>query len=238
MASMSGMKMDHPGFHGMLLVGETTAYLSHLPMFMSPHNYQVILEVTLTKAGSDPLALSVSDRKATGTEMYSFAPAKDFVLTDLVSPDPIHPHVSQFPGTIIRGHFEDGHFEPKGSPLLADVVAHVTRVVQFRKLTLPATPRPQLEYLAFGRGGEVFVAHVITKPPDFDQVLGGTVTGQQFTDDQLGQGVLVTFAGRANDVSQKLTAQEQLRGQAQVAGTPVPLEPIREVYVHDGVCDR
>ena len=44
---------DHPiliatfGTHGMLLFGEETLYLSHLPMFMSPHNFQVILAVTL-----------------------------------------------------------------------------------------------------------------------------------------------------------------------------------------------
>ena len=30
------------GIHGMLLVGETPMYLSPLPMFVPPHNYQVI----------------------------------------------------------------------------------------------------------------------------------------------------------------------------------------------------
>jgi hypothetical protein len=54
MSEMSAMHMpevrhDHPdpnatfGTHGMLLFGEETLYLSHLPMFMSPHNFQVIL---------------------------------------------------------------------------------------------------------------------------------------------------------------------------------------------------
>ena len=47
---------DNPGTHNMLVVGEQTVYLSHLPMFdglnkkktdfTSPHRYQVILEAT------------------------------------------------------------------------------------------------------------------------------------------------------------------------------------------------
>mgnify|MGYP003693773227 CR=1 FL=1 len=58
MPKMPGMHMpevshDHRdpnatfGTHGMLLFGDETLYLSHLPMFMSPHNFQVILAVTL-----------------------------------------------------------------------------------------------------------------------------------------------------------------------------------------------
>jgi hypothetical protein len=34
---------DTTGVHGMLLFGEDVVYLSHLPMFMSPHNFQVLL---------------------------------------------------------------------------------------------------------------------------------------------------------------------------------------------------
>ena len=40
---------DPPAGHGMLLFGEKSIYLSHLPLFsMTVHRYQVILEVTLT----------------------------------------------------------------------------------------------------------------------------------------------------------------------------------------------
>jgi len=43
---------DPPATHNMLIVGEETVYLSHLPMFQEkgepvmPHRYQAILEVT------------------------------------------------------------------------------------------------------------------------------------------------------------------------------------------------
>ena len=51
---------DNPATHNMLLVGERTAYLSHLPMFVelnedktdfsTPHRYQVILEAAFADA--------------------------------------------------------------------------------------------------------------------------------------------------------------------------------------------
>ena len=47
----------------------------------------------------------------------------------------------------------------------------VTRVIHFRKFEPGAAGLSQLEYLLFGKANELFLAHSITKPPDFDQVL-------------------------------------------------------------------
>ncbi len=47
------------GVHGMLLFGEEALYLSHLPMFASPHNFQVLLEVGLDDAGDGPGRTSI-----------------------------------------------------------------------------------------------------------------------------------------------------------------------------------
>jgi hypothetical protein len=41
----------------------------------------------------------------------------------------------------------------------------------------------ELEYLLFGKGNESFLAHLITRPPDFDQILS-VKTGQKFTDEE------------------------------------------------------
>ena len=51
-------KAERPaiGLHGMLIVGEETIYVSHLPMWMRPHNFQVILEVTFRGPDQPPLA--------------------------------------------------------------------------------------------------------------------------------------------------------------------------------------
>jgi len=47
---------DSIGLHGMLRVGEMPMYLSHVPMFMPPRNYQVIVKVTLEDDVTDGLA--------------------------------------------------------------------------------------------------------------------------------------------------------------------------------------
>src|SRR2546425_13373360 len=83
MDNMPGMKMPAPnqnvvgsekpamGLHGMLIIGEETIYVSHLPMWMRPHNFQVILEVTFM--GSDqPQARYVDDHKTSRNETVYF----------------------------------------------------------------------------------------------------------------------------------------------------------------------
>ena len=227
-----------PAFHGMLLFGEETAYFSHLPMFHPNHDYQAIFEVSFSKAGTDPLAGYLEDRRThPKAKMYGFEPIIDdededpltdkFILTDLVTPanphDPQSPPIrSSFKGGIYRGHFETFHEHEKAEsdppepiPGLENVVAHVTNVVIFRKFNVHQI-LPQLEYFLFGKARELFLSHVITRPTDFDQVLGVQVEDHQFTDDELRQGLLVTFPGRENSVDNKIQEQEQVTGQMQV----------------------
>src|SRR4029077_3625908 len=96
-------RTDPPAGHGMLVIGLDTAFFYHLPMFMSPHDYQVILEGTLSKQGSDPQRTYRDDRKGhLKTSVYTFAPAP-FVLPDLFPP--AH-KLKKFRGDLFRGHFE------------------------------------------------------------------------------------------------------------------------------------
>jgi len=234
---------DKATFHGMLLFGEETAYFSHLPMFTHPsHVFQAIFEVTLSKEGTDPMAAYVEDRRThPKAKMYGFAPMINevdedpltdaFILTDLVTPanphDPQSPPIrSSFKGDIYRGHFETFHEHEKAEsdpsepiPGLENVVAHVTNPIVFRKFNIHQT-LPQLEYFLFGKARELFLSHLITRPRtgmrDFDQVLGVQVEDHQFTDDELRQGLLVTFPGRENSEDNKIQEQEQVTGQVQV----------------------
>jgi hypothetical protein len=222
----------------MLLFGEVTAYFSHLPMFHRNHDYQAIFEVTLSKAGNDPLASYLEDRRThPRAKMYSFTPiidhkdkdplTDDFILTDLVTPanpkDRQSPPIrDSFKGNIWRGHFESSppmeHFIRRDEPVpgLDNAVARVTNVVLFRKFNPHAQALPQLEYFFFGKVGELFLAHVITRPPGFDQILGVQVEDHQFTDDELRRGLLVTFPGREDSADHKIQEQEQVTGQVQV----------------------
>jgi hypothetical protein len=200
MDDMPGMDMPSPdqnteaegpaiGLHGMLIVGEETIYVSHLPMWMAPHNFQVILEVTFM--GPDqPQARYVDDRKATGTRLYTLSPGKKWDIRELAPGDPQRlPRRSSFGATIWRNHFESHPVTHPGQRLkIAEADVHVENVVYFQELHPQGPGLQELEYLLFGKGKELFLAHVITHPPDFDQVLSVQVGNHQFMDKDLLQG--------------------------------------------------
>jgi hypothetical protein len=222
---------DPPATHGMLLFGEKSVYLSHLPMFsMTVHRYQVILEVTLTRAGGDPQAAYVKDRRQhPGTKIYTFEP-EPFVLPEL---DPNNPQRSSFKGTIFRGHFERG-----GKPINENVVANVTRAVHFRKFDPQASALPQLEYFIFGKDKDLFLAHLITSPPDFDQVLSVDQTDGKFTNEELSKGAPIIFPGKKNTPGQRIKPTQQVIGQVKEAGVGaakmVKLRPGVQFYFEAG----
>jgi hypothetical protein len=97
-----------------------------------------------------------------------------------------------------------------------------------------------LNYLLFGNQQELFLAHWITRPPDFDQVLSVKVVGHQFADEELRHGVRVTIPGRVNAIHQRLRSNEEVRGEIQlsVGGAPgilnIQLETGVEFYFEEG----
>lgn len=215
---------DAPNTHNMLIVGRETVFLSHLPMFTapdfdSPHRYQVILEAAFTKTGADPQAVYADDRRRNpATKIYMFNPA-DFILPQLRADGGPAP-VTSFGGTIFRGHFER-----PGKKVIADgVTAGVKRVVHFREFDPAAASPAKLEYLLFGKGSELFLAHFIARPPDFDQVLSVSVAGRAFTDEELGRGMRVTFE-RPNTIAQRLLDRQEAVGEVRDAkATAAPLK--------------
>jgi uncharacterized protein (UPF0264 family) len=156
----------HGAVHGMLIVGDDTTYLSHLPTFSPPHNYQVILRVSFAKPGGDPKADYLADRKKTGATAYTLKPDILFLMPELVSTDPASPPLRNFTGTVFRGNF----FKGEGAVVVTGVQVTVEAVVHFREFT-PAAEDDRAEYLLFGPDGFRFAARYIKQAPDFDQVL-------------------------------------------------------------------
>jgi hypothetical protein len=172
---------DTTGVHGMLLFGEEEFYLSHLPMFASPHNFQVLLEVSFDDPVRDVL---LSDRQAAGAGIRTFVP-EPFPIVEL-EPGGDKQARTSIEGTIFRGHFERG-----GEPIAGGVVAQVQDVVAFRELDVSAQRREDqtLTYLCLGRGGQLHLAHEVTARPDFDHVLTA----------RLVRGTATDLAGRSQD---------------------------------------
>ncbi|MEQ1910930.1 MAG: hypothetical protein ABMA15_19080 [Vicinamibacterales bacterium] len=224
---------DAPAGHGMLVVGLEATFFYHLAMFMSPHDYQVILEGSLSKQGSDPQKTYREDRKShLKTTVYTLAPVP-FVLPATFPPAL---KLKKVQGDLFRGHFESPpEYPAKPSEIGSGVDVTIARVVFVQKLLPPPTALKQLEYLLFGTSNELFMAHLITKKGDFDQVVSAEIKGHQFTNDELQRGIRVQFSGQANTAAQKLVAGKVVSGSARVADKDLAIEvtPRVEFYMSE-----
>jgi hypothetical protein len=148
-------KADRPSIHGMVLFGEKATYLSHLPMFHSPHDYQVLLKVNLKEPSK--VVEIYKALKADGSQVFTIAP-EPFDLTTIISGK-----VNQFSAQLYHGHFE------KEGKELGKILVQVEKVLFSSKLD-PAAEEEN-SYFLFGAAGEYFAAHVINGKPSFDSIL-------------------------------------------------------------------
>lgn len=145
-----------------------------------------------------------------------------------------------FKANIYRGHFERFPTQraKEAARIAQNVDVNVTRVIHFHKFDPTAAKPAQLEYLLFGNGAELFLAHLIATPPDFDHILSVKALNHQFTDGELNQGVPIVFPGKANSVSKRIRGVEPVTGQITGAGGAVPktlrLQPGIEFYFEQG----
>jgi hypothetical protein len=217
----------------MVVVGTEPVYLSHLPMFMKPHDFQVVLHAGF---GDDAGQVYVEDRAAHPKALlYTLAPAP-FVLPDILPPAPgKQPRLRTFRGDLFRGHFEQPG--PGTDQIAADVEVTVEAVVLGHRFESAAPTPDVLTYLLFGAGAELWLAHVITGPPDFDQLVSVTVADHPFTAKALAAGVPVTVPGRKNAAAERvgIDGGAVVAASAVVAGKAVPVElrPQVEFYFND-----
>jgi len=226
------------GVHGMLVAGGQRAgdamrspvYASHLPMFMPPHNFQVIMRVTGAAAAryGDFVAHFGS------SDIYTFRP-EPFSITEL-DPSGGSPAGRSLRGSLFRGHFERG-----GSQIAGDISFDVDQVICFQRFSPDAAQavRGQLRYMCFGQRDAAFLAHLIAAPPDFDQILSATVSSLAgVSDEDLRAGVIIAVPDRADDVAARLTETDAFSGavQASQTGTPgsIELKVAQEYYLETG----
>ena len=243
----------HVGDHGHLVLGEDAVFISHLPIYMfqpqrHPHNFQVIAEITLSKPGTDAQALYATDHKQNPDQIYSLDP-EEFSITDLVAGDSGQaPERSaggdadvlrSFTGDIHRGHFERISDEERNNPLIPSATINVVDVVYFQEFDPEGAKGSELAYLLFGRGEELFLAHLVSAPPpDFDQLLSINARGHKFADDQLGRGLRLTFPDRANSAGARINEKDAFTCELRLDGDPViasvQLHVDRELFCEQG----
>lgn len=213
--------------HGQLMLGPSISY--HLPVFMTdpwahPHNFQVVLELALP---ADAQAAIAADQTAHPDSIYTAVPPV-FAQTSLVIDVPGHPRKDAFGQLIVfRNHFErSDRVEVVRAP------AQIVRVLHFRELAPDLPKPPELAYAVFGSSDGLFLAHLLSAPPDFDQVLKIELDGAPAEADMTA-GFSLSFATRSNKVEDRLKVGEEVSCATQ-DGEPVSLRVVAEPYCEIG----
>jgi hypothetical protein len=182
------------GRHNMFAFGHRTLFLSHFPSFMAPHDTQLVFEATLEDANGSLQEVWLRERQSHPDQRGYIMKPEAFALSTLYTPDP--PARGSFTATFSRGGDE-------AIPELTDVKVRVTDVVYAKKLDRLGT-FDELRYILFGRRDELFLAHLLSRPPDFDQIVSARLVGPRPDEDELRRRIEVVFPGRANTVQQRI----------------------------------
>ena len=215
------------GRHNMLAFGRNSLFLSHFPRFMAPHDTQLIFEATLEGANGSLQEAWLSERQSHPDQGGYVMKPEAFSLSTLFTPDP--PARGSFLATFFRGGDE-------AIPELTDVTVRVTDVVYAKKLDQSAT-FDELTYVLFGRGDEMFLAHVLSRPPDFDQIVSVRLVGLHPDEDELQRRIDVVFPGRANTLQQRIRMGPVAAARGHVTGAhqflDLRLANIRELRIRE-----
>jgi hypothetical protein len=100
---------------------------------------------------------------------------------------------ASFSANLHRGQYERDATNPK--LLASNVTVRLKRVLFFRQFKAGAAQPVRSEYLLFGSDKEQLAAHVITAPPDFDQV-AALSKPLPLTNNELGKAVRMILPNR------------------------------------------
>jgi len=160
MASDPKDYLDDPtGFHGMLLFGSGEHfYISHLPMWMKPHDYQMIAKVTLNQSTKEIL----NKEKAKGVTLFSAAPNGTFVLPKYANGD-----LPSFQADIFKGHFERDGIKIGSAQVVFEKLIHFKKL----KKSEPSPSPNKQKYVLFGEEDSQYIVHIAHGFPELDEIL-------------------------------------------------------------------
>jgi hypothetical protein len=149
------------GGHGMAVFGGREGlYASHLPMFHTPHDSQIVLRFRLADAAADR---ALREELAARPRLWTLDPE----TFDLLRLAPGHAR----PLREFDARFFEGHFERGGKPQAGAQRVVVEEVLMFRRLQPAPRDAALGRYRVIGRGGEWFAFKMIDRRPDFDHIV-------------------------------------------------------------------
>jgi hypothetical protein len=113
--------------HGFILLGDKQLHAYHLARFNSPHEYQVLFELTLTDNSGNKVDIS-QIRKNQNNTVLSLASEDHFLISDINAITPI----KSFKIKLFSGYLRD---QINRKLLLEDVQLAITKVTHFRKIS-------------------------------------------------------------------------------------------------------
>lgn len=215
--------------HGLYLFGEQSLLLTHIPMFMPPHQAQLFMEVSLsTGDGKDAAPIYLKDKKKTGTLEYVLV--SDPLELPTLAPD-APKRLQSFTGNLYRGWPFDRQWKLNPNQLLIPkVTIKVTRSILYSSIATP-TMLKQLTYYCFRTTETTYLAHVLSRPPDFVHILTAKVSGLS---KQAAQGAIqLQFPGVANQVSNRLIPTQQTSAVTAPGGQTVKVQVNQELVFDD-----
>jgi hypothetical protein len=148
------------GLHGMALFGGREGlYASHLPMFHSPHDVQVLMRIALRDAQADA---QLRQALARAPQLWTLEPER-FDLSRL-QPGAAAP-LSSFSARLVQGHFERG-----GVTRWAKVQIDVEALLLFNRLLPGLRQAERQRFFWFGQGREQFLVKWLDQRPDVDLI--------------------------------------------------------------------
>ncbi len=177
MAGMSGSNPseDTPTQHGFFMLGTTSVYFYHSVQFaMENHSYQMIFTVTIpagamTAYVADVQEVQNTDQSGDWVWIFNNGVGQNPPLSQLFTLPQIQiGEVAALTGPISRISTSN----PATSvTIVPEVTVTVERLVYFRHFDYSqAYPNP-LPYLIFGDQNGAYLAHYLTKLPDFDNLV-------------------------------------------------------------------
>jgi hypothetical protein len=149
------------GLHGMAVFGGNEGlYASHLPMFHSPHDVQLVFRFHLQDAA---INTALRNELANKPALWTLEPEK-FDLNRFApwSAEPL----KQFTARFVQGHFERG-----GTERHVRQTVVIDDVIMFRRLLPASRVDSKGHYHVVGKGRERFLVKEIDRHPDFDIIV-------------------------------------------------------------------
>ena len=141
---------DEESVHGMVIFGKTSTYVSHLPMFHSPHDYQLIATVDISDHILKQMQGGITQ------ELFTIAP-EPMDLSKVIAGD-----IKSFPATVYRGHFE------RDGVAIGKTIIHIKNILVGKKIV--KENGTSTDFIVFGKDGEYFAAHLIKGQPTYDAI--------------------------------------------------------------------